>query len=290
MHFFLYSPALIILKKEGYTFFLHSFPASTNHSSPAIATSRRSTHTQFSCPVPLFPISPSLLHPSGINHGTLNSDWRHSQGRALLPTLPSEYNSRAFCLPKWTLREGPLPLRGPSDYLWKGPGWWLGNIGMEVESKEEAKGKEGGEKGAVTAKWLGRSTAPGELCSFSLRTPHNTNSKRLATGGFCLIEWKTAKREKKKGNGNKKTSIRKDLSEIQRSKNDRLSPKTLQLPGTKARADRWKKRKMGPSRLLDSTTTKTWLYVLLSCANKGGKKGRGHLWFISHIQRTICPG
>lgn len=116
----------------------------------------------------------SLQHTDIINHSTLNSDWRHSQGLALLAILPSEYNSRPFCLPKWTLRGSSSLSKDPQITSEKG--WVMGEFCWD-----------GGGRW-VTGKWLERSTAPGEMCTLSLWAASNAISHCLATSGFGWTE------------------------------------------------------------------------------------------------------
>lgn len=126
---------------------------------------------------------------------------------------------------------------------------------MEVESKEEAKGKEGGRRerrggGCCDSQMIGKIH-----CSWGvvlLLPPDASQYQQQALSNrWVLLNRVKDSQKRKKGNGNKKKkkknkhkeyiqspAERGDLSEIQRSKNDCLSPKTLQLPGTKARADR----------------------------------------------------
>lgn len=101
----------------------------------------------------------SFLHTSSINHSTLNSDWRHSKGLALLAMLSSEYNSRPFCLPKWTLRGSPSLSENPQ--ITSERGLVMGGFCRDVGGEPGRGGRR------VTGKWLGRSTAPGE-CTLSL--------------------------------------------------------------------------------------------------------------------------
>lgn len=109
-----------------------------------------------------------LQHTSSVNHSTLNSDWRHSQGSALLAMLFREYNSRPFCLPKWTLRGSSSLSKDPQITSEKS--WVMGEFCWDG--------------GGVTGKWLGRSTAPREMCTLSLWQNSNAIGHCLATSGF----------------------------------------------------------------------------------------------------------
>ena len=129
---------------------------------------------------------PDFLHTSSINHSTLNSAWRHSQGLALLAMLPSEYNSRPFCLPKWTLRGSSSLSKDPQITSEKG--WVMGEFCWGGEGQQGRGGRR------VTGKWLGRSTAPREMCTLSLWTASNAINHCLATSGFGSTEWKTPKK------------------------------------------------------------------------------------------------
>lgn len=153
------------------------------------------THTPF-LPLTLSPahLFSSFLHTSSINHSTLNSDWRHSQGLALLAMLPSEYNSRPFCLPKWTLRGSSSLSKDPQITSEKG--WVMGGCCMGWRWRGRRTGGRW-----VTGKWLGRSAAPGELCTLSLWRASNAISHCLATSGFGWTEWKTPEKGKRKKRG-----------------------------------------------------------------------------------------
>lgn len=138
----------------------------TISSPPTLAANAHSVSPPILPPAHLFS---SFLHTSSINHSTLNSDWRHSKGLALLAMPSSEYNSRPFCLPKWTLRGSPSLPENPQ-------------ITPEKDSVmggfcRDGGGQQGRGRRRVTVKWLGRSTAPGELCTlflWQLATPWAT--------------------------------------------------------------------------------------------------------------------
>lgn len=117
---------------------INSVPKNNPVSLPALPTP---THT-LSLPLFCLHLTFSLLalHTSSINHSTLNSDWRHSKGLALLAMLPSEYNSRPFCLPKWTLRVSSSLSKDPQ--ITSERGWVMGEIchGGEQEKKKGGEG------------------------------------------------------------------------------------------------------------------------------------------------------
>lgn len=104
--------------------------------------------------------------------------------------LPNEYNSRPFCLPKWTLRGSSSLSKDPQITSEKG--WVMGGFCWDGGGEQGRGGRR------VTGKWLGRSTAPGEMCTLSLWTASNAISHCLATSGFGWTEWKTPKKGKRK--------------------------------------------------------------------------------------------
>lgn len=280
----MYSWKCLFLKSVA-TLFSHSQSSLRSQSNPLSSNPGNNTQHTHSVSHPI--LSPShlfspLLHTSSINHSTLNSDWRHSQGLALLAMLPSEYNSRPFCLPKWTLRGSPSLSKDPQITSEKG--WVMGGFCRDGGSEQGRGGRR------VTGKWLGRSTAPGELCSLSLWTARNAISYCLATSGFGLIDWKTPKKVKESIRKIFKSQQTKELIEIQKAERLLQSQNCVQLWRTKAGADRWKKRKMGPCRLLDSGTTRTWLYILLSCTNKRQQTGVNHGSHSADIMSQFVTG
>lgn len=127
---------------------------------------------------------------------------------------------------------------------------------MEVESAEEAKGtREGGGGGRGSRGGGCDSQMIGKIhCSRGvvlLLPPDASQYQQPALSN----RWVLLNRVKDSQKGKKKRKVmvrkknkhkeyiqspaeRRDLSEIQRSKTTAFSPKTLQLPGTKARADR----------------------------------------------------
>ena len=146
------------------------FQLQSSSSSSSERLKQQPTHTPF-LPLTLSPahLFSSFLHTSSINHSTLNSDWRHSQGLALLAMLPSEYNSRPFCLPKWTLRGSSSLSKDPQITSEKG--WVMGGCCMGWRWRGRRTGGRW-----VTGKWLGRSAAPGELCTLSLWRASNATA------------------------------------------------------------------------------------------------------------------